>query len=183
MSNDSNNGDQTQPIKVNAAVNPLEDTSRIVIVQQKPVSAEEIPGWLLELASQPTQEAVVERQHGLEAIEEPASEPFEAVAHIVLETAEWQVVQAEHENHTSESDEEVPAVAVEQGLQDLLDLGDYDNAADQIRKSATTKELAEEYQRTLRSHLVLQGDRLPLWNIYDELSEMIAQQGNRMDGG
>ena len=55
----------------------------------------------------------------------------------------------------------VPAVALEQGLQELLDLGKYDNAADQIRKSATTKELAEEYQRTrdVRNDKLVAGGR------------------------
>jgi hypothetical protein len=181
MSPESNNDEQTQPIKVHPDVEISEDTSRMNLAQQKPVLAEEIPEWLLEFASQPTSEASGESQHGLEAIEEPAPEPLEAVTPIVLETAEWHVVQAELENPTPALDEEVSTISSDQIIRDYLGMGNYAAAADFIRKAATTKEFAAESQRALRSHLVFQVDRTELWNVYDELSEIIKQDDKQTE--
>ncbi len=181
MSTDANKEEQTQPVKVVADQNSSEDTSRILVTQQKPEPAEEIPAWLLDFASQPSQEASAESQHGLEAIEEPAPEPFEAIAPIVLETSEWHSVQAELVNPVSALDIDTSTISTEQKIQDFLGFGEYAAAADLIIKSATTKELAQESQRALRSHLVLQEDRLPLWNVYDELSERITIENTQIE--
>ncbi len=176
MSTDANKDEQTQPIRVQVNQKPSEDTSRIVLAQPKPEPTEDIPGRLLEFASQQDQQADFLSQHGLEAIEEPAPEPLEAISPIVLETAEWHVVQAELEQSASALDESDNQNLADKNIQDLLGLGDYAAAAGLIRKTATTKELAQDSQRTLISHLVLQEDRLELWNVYDELTEKIKQQ-------
>lgn len=176
MSTDTNKDEQTQPVRVQANQNPSEDTSQIILAQPKSEPAENIPGWLLEFASQPTEQPNGEHQHGLEAIEEPAPEPLEAVAPIVLETAEWHVVQAELEQPAVPLDKSKSPNLADQNIQELLELGDFTAAADLIRKTATTKELAQESQRALRSHLVLQEDRLELWTVYGELAEKIDQQ-------
>lgn len=181
MSTDADKEEQTQPIRVVTPQRPSEDTSRIILTQQKPEPIEEIPAWLVEFASQPTQEVSGESMHGLEAIEEPAPEPLEAIAPIVLETSEWQVVQAELVNPVPALNEDASTISTAQDIQDFLDLGNYAAAADLIRKSATTKELAQDSQRALRSHLVLQEDRLPLWNVYDELSERITRENTQIE--
>ncbi len=181
MSTDSDREEQTQPIKVQVNQSPSEDTSRTNLVSQKPDFSEEIPEWLLEFASEPAQDARAESQHGLEAIEEPAPEPVEAVAPIVLETAEWHVVQAELETTSSAIIEDQRSFPIEPNVHDLLSLGDYVSAAHFIRKTATTKDLAQESQRTLRSHLVLQEDRSELWNVYDELSEIIKRDDRQTE--
>jgi hypothetical protein len=84
-------------------------------------------------------------------------------------------VQAELENPVTDFDQEAISLPIEQSVQDLLGQGNFDAAADLISKTATNKKLAEEAQRTLRSHLLLQEERLPLWNVYDQLSEMFNQ--------
>ena len=181
MSTDANKDEQTQPIRVETQKSPSEDTSRIILTQLKLEPAKEIPAWLLEFASQPSEEASGESQQGLEAIEEPAPEPLEAIAPIVLETAEWHVVQSELLIPVSEMNEDASTISTEQDVQDFLALGNYAAAADLISKSATTKELAQESQRTLRSYLVLQEDRLPLWNVYDELSKRITKENTQTE--
>lgn len=182
MSTDANTEEQTQPIKVETHHSPSEETSRIVLTQQTQEPAEEIPAWLLEFASLPSEEETSGvSQHGLEAIEEPAPEPLEAIAPIVLETSEWHVVQAEQMNPVSALNNNVSTIVVEQNITDFLGSGNYAAAADLIRRSPITKELAQELQRTLRSHLVLQEDRLPLWNVYEELSEGIKRENIQVE--
>lgn len=175
MSTDSNKVDQTQPIKVRADDTPSEDTSEINVVPENVALSKEIPDWLIEFASEPTQDVEAQIQHGLEAIEELALDSAESDAALVLETAEWHTVQAELENPVPDLDEEVTTSSTQQSVQDLLNLRNYPEAANLIQKTATNKELAEESQRTLRSHLLLQEERLPLWSVYDHLSEMITQ--------
>ena len=99
----------------------------------------------------------------------------------MLETAEWHEVQAELENPEAD----VIRIDISPELSLLLKQGDFEAAADYARQTATTKELAEATQRTLRSHLVLQEDRLPLWSVYDELSAIITQEDtqNLLNGG
>lgn len=181
MTTEPNKDEQTQPIKVQIRKSPSEDTSRVNLTQQMPESTETIPAWLLEFASQASPEASDENQHGLEAIEEPAPEPLEAIAPIVLETAEWHAVQAELASPVSVLDEIAITPSTQQEIQDFLATGNFAAAADLIRNLATTKELAQESQRTLRSHLVLQEDRLALWNVYDELSGRITQENTQIE--
>jgi len=175
MSTDSNKVDQTQPIKVRADETPSDDTSEINVVPEKVTLSKEIPDWLIEFASETTQDVEIQIQHGLEAIEAPAEDSAEPDTALVLETAEWHAVQAELENPVTDFDQEATASPTEQSVQDLLGQGNFDAAADLILKTATNKKLAEEAQRTLRSHLLLQEERLPLWNVFDQLSEMFNQ--------
>ena len=175
MSTDSNKVDQTQPIKVSGDKTISEDTSEINVVPEKISLSKEIPDWLIEFASEPTQDVEDQIQHGLEAIEEPSEDSLEAASPIVLETAEWHTVQAELENSVTDFNQEAISSPTEQSVQDHLGQGNFDAAADLILKTATNKKLAGEAQRTLRSHLLLQEERLPLWNVYDQLSEMFNQ--------
>ncbi len=175
MSTDSNKVDQTQPIKVRADDTPSEVTSEINVVPENVALSKEIPDWLIEFASETTQDVEIQIQHGLEAIEAPAEDSAEPDTALVLETAEWHAVQAELENPVPNLDEETNTSSTEQSVQDLLHLGNYAEAAELIQKTATNKELAEESQRTLRSHLLLHEERVPLWNVFDQLSEMFNQ--------
>lgn len=176
MSSDSNNAEKTQPVKIQVKETLSEDTSRIIVVQRKPEPSTDIPGWLLEFASQPSEERDGGFQHGLESIGEPAPESAEADAPIVLETAEWHVVQGELESPLSTLIEDTADLSVEQTARELLDRGDFSLAADFVRKTATSNELANEFQLILRPYLVLQEDRQSLWSVYDELSAKFTQE-------
>lgn len=181
MTTDANKDEQTQPIKVNTEERSSEDTSRINLALQKDEPAVEIPDWLIEFASQPSQYVDPESQHGLEAIDEPAPETHENLAPIVLETAEWHVVQAELEHSAPTLVGDTNQDSDQQVLEKLLDLGNFSAAADLVLKRATTKELALQYQRSLRSYLVLQEDRLALWNAYDELTEKNKHENTQVE--
>jgi len=74
MSTDSNKVDQTQPIKVNLNNTPSEDTSEINVVPEKISLSKEIPVWLIEFGSAPTQDVEDQSQHAIEAIEDPSEE-------------------------------------------------------------------------------------------------------------
>ena len=181
MTTDANKDEQTQPIKVNTEERSSEDTSRINLAQQKDEPAVEIPDWLIEFASQPSQDVDPESQHGLEAIDELAPEAHETLAPIVLETAEWHVVQAELEYSAPTLVGDTNQDSDQQVLEKHLDLGNFSAVADLVLKRATTKELALQYQRSLRAYLVLQGDRLALWNAYDELTEKIKHENTQVE--
>jgi hypothetical protein len=175
--------EQTQPIKINEEPAWKEDDTSEIRTDQahQGTSNEDIPGWLLEFAAQPEPKEEIQNQHGLESIEEPSPDPVGGETQIVLETAEWHEVQAELENPEAD----VIRIDISPELSLLLKQGDFEAAADYARQTATTKELAEATQRTLRSHLVLQEDRLPLWSVYDELSAIITQEDtqNLLNGG
>ncbi|NLC29652.1 MAG: hypothetical protein GX773_04270, partial [Chloroflexi bacterium] len=68
-------------------------------------------------------------------------------------------------------------------LQVFLDQEDYSAAAELIRKMAINPQQIEASLRTLRPHLILKENHLPLWDVYDELSEKLLQENNQTQIG
>ncbi len=164
MSETPSNADETQPVRVPSAEIDFDGAPSDRLPEVNSARTDEIPEWLTEFAAQPAQESVAIGERHLPPVEDPGPEP------VVLQTTTWQP------EPTAPSSTPVDKAQV---FDALLQEEQYSAAADLIRKTATTSLQVEASLRALRPHLILKEKFLPLWDVYEELSQKIWQENNQ----
>lgn len=136
-----------------------------------------IPDWLLDFSSQLNQPGRVEPAIDGDGVANEANpdeeEEADFSAPINLETSEWQSVQAEIDKTELPGHEPVEIKVLQlSDLDDLLDAGEYIQAAELISTVALNEETRQEVRKKLRPHLTLRDESNVLWEIYDHLNTL-----------
>ena len=144
-----------------------ENTDRIVT----------IPDWLLDFSSQLNHPGRVEPAGDDDEVTNESipdeEEEADFSAPINLKTSEWQPVQAEIDTTELPVHELVEIKEFQlSDLDDLLDAGEYNQAAELISRVALNEETRQEVSKKLRPHLILRDESSALWEIYDHLNPL-----------
>ena len=166
--------ENTQPINITI---PLADEGDGGIEPDYTERNVAIPDWLLDFSSQLNQPGRVEPAVDDDEVTNQTTSDEEEEADfsvpINLETSEWQPVQAEIDTVELPGHEPVEIKVLQlSDLDDLLDAGEYIQAAELISTVALNEETRQEVRKKLRPHLTLRDESNVLWEIYDHLNPL-----------
>jgi len=166
--------ENTQPINITI---PLAGEGEVGIEPDYIDRIVAIPEWLLDFSSQLNQPVKVEPARYDDEIANEANpdeeEEADFSAPINLETSEWQPVQAEIDTTALPGHESVEIEELQlSDLDELLDAGEYNQAAELISRVALNEETRQEISKKLRPHLILRDESSALWEIYNHLNPL-----------
>ena len=166
--------ENTQPINITI---PLVGEGEVGIEPDYTERNVAIPDWLLDFSSQLNQpgrvEPTVDDDEDTNEATSDEEEEADFSVPINLETSDWQPVQAEIDTVELPGHEPVEIKVLQlSDLDDLLDAGEYIQAAELISTVALNEETRQEVRKKLRPHLTLRDESNVLWEIYDHLNTL-----------